>query len=159
MDWAASELWNLLYLAATIFAFCMAYYSRHEQIQKMMAYLAITYPIGMLAHGTEAHALAFLALDVIGLTWALHVLMIDLKEPASRWCVFVFMMMLISYAQPDPGLIGLIAYNLLYLAQLAALCIYGIRYGIQARENPDHKRRRTDSYYRAFAACRLMPEA
>ncbi len=156
MEWAASAYWNLLYLAATILSFCMAYYSRHEQVQKIAGYLAITYPIGMIAFHTPYHEIVFILIDLIGVAWCARVYSLDLSEPCSAACLGIFVVMLLSHFAPNIGLVSLIAYNLLYLAQLAMLCIYGKRYGIIARAKIEP---RTDPYYRALIACRLMSTA
>jgi len=134
-----------------------AYYSRHEHTQKLALCILGIYIVSQAAIHTPLMYKAYLVFDLVGLIYAAWLRVRDPDQTITRWVFWLFVAMLMLHgarADNTPWIQYQIAGNLLFLAQLTALCIYGKHYGIIARTEVSEPR--TDIYYRALTACRLM---
>ena len=152
-DILSSPLWNLAYIAAAIFLLWRAYYSRHEQIQKLTL---LWIGIMVISNVWLGNVGVYILLDVIGLSYCLsHLISHDerfeppIPYPFLGYIAFLFTLMIFwsIYHAQSSGLRYQIGVNLLAMAQLTILCIYGKRYGLLARE---HQEQRNDLYYRVW---------
>lgn len=153
-----SALWNLFYLTGLIGMMCFAYYSRHEHTQRLALCILGIYATSVAVYGTPLEAPAFLFFDLIGAGYCIYLRLVDPGQKITQLVMWVFIAMIwLHIWQLGVGIEWLkykIAGNLLFLAQLTALCFYGKRYGLISRaESSEH---RSDPYYRMLTTCRLM---
>jgi hypothetical protein len=145
-----SPLWNLFYIAATIGALGFAYYSRHEQVQKLGLYLFATNMASHVVIHTEAHLATYIAMDAIGAAYALKLIPLDGSSQLCQRMVVLFLAQLYAHSFHETGLVWIIAGNVLYMAQLATISYFGTKHGRASRCNPAPKKRQPP--FQRFAA-------
>ncbi len=150
----SSPLWNLFYIAVTATMMGYAYYSRHEQTQKLALGILAIWIVSQVVIHTPQMYITYAALDAIGISYAIYLYHQNKMPDVTKVIIWLFACMLVLHvARTDetPWLQYQIAGNLLYLAQLFALSAYGKTYGLEARE---HVTPRNDPFYRFLTYAR-----
>ena len=133
-DFIYSPLWSLAYLAAAIGLLPRAYYSRHECIQKLTL-LAIGCNIVTHVAIQEGYAqIAYLVMDVLCMIYCLK-LHSRVKDEASAYCAYIAAASALWHIVGYHLAVHQIAYNALFVAQLAVLFRFGKKYGDLARQD------------------------
>ena len=158
MDWLASPLWNLFYLASLVVLLAFAYYSRAETIQKLTLCWFLCYVGTNVVMHTAYQSSGYLLIDTIAMMYTLRM---HVHHPKDRAvfivnALFAAIVVLHLYQRHFGDLqwiVYQIAYNALGMAQLGTLCVFGKSYGRAARCNPADKPRNDPfhSFAMAFA--------
>lgn len=133
-------------MALTLAAFAPAYYSRHESVQKMLIILIVANATTHATIYTPNETLYFAGMDLLICVYAWWMWFWNRDEVSIGIGMISVCQLVLHAGWANTGIGYYVAYNVMYVAQLALIYRYGQIYGRAARQ--DLEGRRDDPFYR-----------